>query len=282
MKIDTSSYYPKSPLGDFDNDPDDESRGGSHTTDTSESLFPNRLEEHPGEPETAEDNEIKTPGGGEGIVEEAPESEEEHDVSIFCNVVSWVLLPLLMPVYGLILAFNLSILSFAPTSSKVVFTAITAGINFVLPVLVFLLLKRLGLIGDIGLNQRRERLVPYIVTILCMGATGVFMFTRHAPSWLVMFFAGGAVAAFVNLMINFRWKISAHAAAIAGVVAMLVRIMHNDVPQPGMLTWLITFIVLSGVLGSARVWLGRHTPFQVLAGYAVGFLSVFLLTMINI
>ena len=37
---------------------------------------------------------------------------------------------------------------------------------------------------------------------------------------------------------------------------------------------LLIAIGLSGILGTARVWLGRHTAWQVIAGYAVGFLSV--------
>ena len=39
-------------------------------------------------------------------------------------------------------------------------------------------------------------------------------------------------------------------------------------------------MVLSGLLGSARIWLGRHTVWQVVAGYAVGFCSVFFLMMV--
>ncbi|MDE5807941.1 MAG: hypothetical protein K2H76_07460, partial [Muribaculaceae bacterium] len=69
--------------------------------------------------------------------------------------------------------------------------------------------------------------------------------------------------------------------AIAGIVALLIRIMHNGPAQPSLFVWIIIWVALSGLLGSARVWLGRHTPAQVLAGYAVGFLSVFLLTMIR-
>ena len=48
---------------------------------------------------------------------------------------------------------------------------------------------------------------------------------------------------------------------------------------PELFGWLIAPIIVSGLLGSARVWLGRHTVWQVLAGYAVGFCSVFFLTM---
>ena len=114
-----------------------------------------------------------------------------------------------------------------------------------------------------------------------MAGTGWFMWTKHAPLWFVMFFAGGAAAGVINMIINFKWKISAHSAAIAGIVALLIRIMHEGSAQPSVMVWIIVWVALSGLLGSARIWLGRHTVAQVFAGYAVGFLSVFLLTMIR-
>ena len=82
------------------------------------------------------------------------------------------------------------------------------------------------------------------------------------------------------LLINFRWKISAHAAGVAGVVALLIRIIRDGLPQDGAFLWLLIAIGLSGILGTARVWLGRHTAWQVIAGYAVGFLSVILMTLL--
>ncbi len=106
------------------------------------------------------------------------------------------------------------------------------------------------------------------------------MWYKGAPMWLVMFFGGGAVAGAINLLINFRWKISAHAAGVAGVVALLIRIIRDGLPQDGAFLWLLIAIGLSGILGTARVWLGRHTAWQVIAGYAVGFLSVILMTLL--
>ncbi|MDE5795836.1 MAG: phosphatase PAP2 family protein, partial [Muribaculaceae bacterium] len=112
-------------------------------------------------------------------------------------------------------------------------------------------------------------------------ATAWFMSLKGAPLWMSMFFIGGAVAGIINLVVNFYWKISAHSAGIAGIVAMLLRIMRDGFPEPSTFSWLIAVILLSGLLGAARVWLGRHTVCQVLAGYAVGFCSVFFITLIH-
>lgn len=218
-------------------------------------------------------------------VDDRPEQPEdntplEHVVTRCANVISWLLVPLLMPVYGIILIFSLSFLSLAPFHTKLVFTLIVFSANFLVPMLLVLLLKKMGLISDIGLNGRRERLIPYVITILSLGGTGVFLYAKMAPLWVAMFYAGGALAALINLIVNFRWKISAHAAGMAGIVAMLIQITKEGAVSSSMTWWIVGSILLAGLLGSARVWLGRHTVMQVLAGTAVGFLSVWSLSLL--
>lgn len=272
MPIDTSSYYPEVPSDSGNGDSYSlNSRGGGLFGDSSASAHePDPVPLPPPQPER-------------------PERRTKDDGSTFgdrladgiSHFLSWALVPLLMPVYGLILAFGLSILDVAPMGMRVVFTVIVAAIDVLLPMLLILLLKRLGVVSDIGLNGRKERLIPYIIIIACYAATAWFMHFKGAPMWLSMFFMGGALGGLINMLINFRWKISAHSAGIAGIVALLIRIEKDGSPEPELFFWLILSICLAGLLGSARVWLGRHTVWQVLAGYAVGFCSVFFLTMIR-
>lgn len=269
MPIDTSSYYPEVPSPDGDDSFSLNKREGG--------LF--GMPEPMPDPEPDKTPEPPSPPSPKGSKDNA-ESPLETVVTGFSHLLSWVLVPLLMPVYGLMLAFGLSVLDLAPMHLRVNYTLIVAGITVVIPMILVVLLKKLGLVDDIGLNNRKERLIPYIITIIAYGAAAWFMAAKHAPLWLSMFFAGGAVAALINLVINFRWKISAHAAGIAGVVALLIRIAKDGYPEPEVYIWLLIAIGLAGLLGSARVWLGRHTVWQVVAGYAVGFCSVFFLTMI--
>ena len=221
-----------------------------------------------------------------GIPEsDRPEQPEDNTplervITRCANVISWVFVPLLMPVYGILLIFSLSFLSYAPFSTKLVFTLIVFGANFLVPMILVLLLKKLGLSSDIGLNGRKERLIPYIITIVCLSGTGLFLYLKSAPLWVAMFYEGGALAGLINLLVNFRWKISAHAAGIAGLVAMLIQVIKEGPSAPDMAWWIVGAIVVAGLLGSARVWLGRHTLMQVLAGSAVGFICVWALSLL--
>lgn len=238
-------------------------------------------------PVVADDASETTASLSGGSAPDSPVSDEPEDntpierlVTRFAHLISWVFVPLLMPVYGIILIFSLSFLTYAPFSSKLAFTLIVFGANFLVPMLMVLLLKKLGMIEDVGLNGRKERLIPYVITIVCLAGTGIFLYLKMAPVWVAMFYAGGALAGLINLLINFRWKISAHAAGIAGVVAMLIQVIKSGPSADGMIWWIVGAIITAGLLGSARIWLGRHTLMQVLAGSAVGFLSVWTLSFI--
>lgn len=276
MSIDTSSYYPEVPDQDGNNNPYSLNHRKGGLFDVVPETTPESADE------LAEGNQEPTPEPeNESGDTKIPETPGEHVLTVISHFLSWVLSPLLMPVYGLILAFTLSILEVAPTGMRVTFTLITGAICSLLPMMLIVVLKMCGIIQDVALNGRKERLIPYLLTALCFAGGGWFLSSKGAPLWLTLFFAGGALATFINTIINFWWKISAHAAGIAGVVALLIRIEKDGSPQPELMGWLIATIILAGMLGSARVWLGRHTVWQVLAGLTVGFCSVFFLTMIK-
>lgn len=269
MPIDTSSYYPE--IEDPDGKGREDSLNGIHTT-----LF--------GESKVAEKIEIE----GNELPSELPQPEETEGMSMIervitriSNILSWLLVPLIMPVAGILFIFRLSILDVVPAGLQTAVTFVIAGINFFAPMLLIFLLKVLGIVQDVGLNGQKERAVPYIITALCYGASAWFVASRGAPVWVSMFFCGGVVASLINLGINFKWKISAHAAAIAGIVALLIRLQRDVAVEPKLFLWLILTVGAAGLLGSARIWLGRHTVWQVIAGYAVGFCSVFFMMYIH-
>lgn len=192
---------------------------------------------------------------------------------------SWALVPLFMPVYGILLILHLSVLTYVSPGVKLLTAGVLLGINAILPMALIYLLKFLGIVHDVALNGRKERLLPYIITISGYLCSAWFLASRGAPHWVWMMFLGGGVTAFINLIINFRWKISAHSAGIAGVVAMLFVVNAVGIPQQPMLWWIIGSLLTAGILGSSRIYLGRHTLFQVLAGYVAGFVPVFVLGM---
>lgn len=283
MKLDTSSYYPKSPLDDDESQEDYYSEyapkdPGSRVSETIEQEETVEVIAEEAEPSVPADDDYFQATDPEP---DRPETNAEHAVTVFSNIVSWLMVPLLMPVYGIMLILGLSILSYAPMAPKVGFTMVVAAINLGIPAVTFPILKKMGFIKDFGLNGRTERLIPYIITILCMMGTAWFLHAKGFPAWASMFYLGGALTGVVQVVVNLRWKISAHAAGIAGIVALLIQMTHAGFPTPDLFVWQIIAIACAGLVGSARLWLRRHTLEQVLAGYAVGFCCVYFMMMIH-
>lgn len=268
MPIDTSSYYPE--INGPDGEKKSDSLNGVH-----DSLFGNApmvkeiaIEEKGGETQPP-------------VYPSETPSEWEKLADNISHLLSWILVPLIMPVVGILFIFRLSILDVIPANLQTAVTFVIVGINFVAPMLLIYLLKLLGVVQDVGLNGQKERAFPYLITALCYGASAWFVASRGAPVWVAMFFCGGVVASLINMAINFKWKISAHAAAIAGIVALLIRMQRDVAVESHLFVWLLIVVGAAGLLGSARVWLGRHTVWQVLAGYLVGFCSVFFMMYIH-
>lgn len=199
----------------------------------------------------------------------------------FSEIVSAVFSPLLVPTYGMILAAFLTILRLLPSNLLWTAIAITFVITCLLPVSVILALYRTGVIKDAALNERSERYIPYAMVMLCYLGCGLFFYKANAPFWLPMFFVGGACATLINTIVNRWWKISAHGAAMGGLVALIFRVVASHYALYNMNVWLSAVIISAGLVMTARVYLGRHTLWQVLAGCANGFLCVYLLSMLH-
>lgn len=210
-----------------------------------------------------------------------PKSPCEKGMDLTANLLSWILVPVFIPIYGMILIFTLSVLSMTTLPiTRVLVTLVLFGINVAIPMALMLVLKRLKVISDVGLNMRRERPIPYLIVMLCYLASARYLYAHGAPDWVSMFFTGGGAAALINLIVNFKWKISAHAAGMGGVCALLVYIAHQ-MPDGANIIWLCVWVLLSGLLGAARIWLRRHTLLQVIAGFLNGYLCVALMQLIH-
>lgn len=196
------------------------------------------------------------------------------------EILSVLFSPLLVPTYGMILAAFLTILRYLPVNLLCTAVGITFVITCLIPVSVIMALFRSGMVSDPGLNERKERYLPYGAVVLCYLGCGFFFFKASAPLWLPMFFAGAALATVINVAVNYWWKISAHAAAMGGLVALLFRIVASHYALYNMNLWLSAVIILAGAVMTARVYLGRHTLWQVLAGCANGFICVYLMSML--
>ncbi len=199
----------------------------------------------------------------------------------FASIISAVFSPLFIPTYGVGLALLTTTLYYVTPSAKWHVLLTTLATTGMIPLIAIYLLSRIGRVTDIGLNERRERTLPYLISLACYLGCAGYLVTVHSPAWLTMFMVGGAVTLTVTMTINFWWKISAHAAGMGGLVALMIHIIAR-----GLNVWetewvAMSAIILAGLVCSCRLILRRHTLGQLVAGFALGFLAVSLATDFN-
>lgn len=197
-------------------------------------------------------------------------------IYVFARIFSTALSPLLMPSYGMFLALWATVLCYIPEGTRLVVLLVIFGITCILPMVVIAVLHNLKIIEDKRLVKREERWLPYIATVLCYICSAVYLHHIHTPMWVVLFMVGGAVACVFSTVITLWWKISAHMAGIGGLLAFAMYVYADGYNVIDMKPIICLLILLSGCLGSSRVFMRRHTLMQVLAGFANGFVMVYL------
>lgn len=189
------------------------------------------------------------------------------------NIVSVLFHPLLMVTYGVLLALNYTYLAIYPLPMKLYLAAGAFLCTGAIPGLLVLLMVKGGAASDLELTDRRERVVPYLVFITANMICLFYLFKMQMPFWLLSMFIGVCLGLFIALCINFSWKISAHAMGIGGLLGAVMGAARLQMMNP---YWLfILIIIASGLLGTSRIFLKRHTPMQVYAGFCLGFMCTF-------
>lgn len=210
-------------------------------------------------------------------------------MQVLSKTVSWIFLPLFMPIYGLLLTLyipsqeaNISNASLfdLPDGLKtqilflfVVFTSIAPGISFIL-------MYRRGMLSSFEMDQRKERLFPLFI-MLSYCVLLFFLFWKKAPDYVLPTYIyalplTGAIVAFIFILLTSRFKISLHAAGAGIFTGYLCAFGGNQIVFNA---WLILIgFLTSGLVLSARLYLDKHSPLEVYSGWSIAFVITYLST----
>lgn len=203
---------------------------------------------------------------------ETPAKKKRDVLQTVSLTLSGLLSPLLVPTYACAMTLWITPLAILPERMRFVLAAIIFLITAAVPMGLIIYLMRTGRVSDSSISDRRQRTIPYLVTALAYVGAAMFLGYEHAPHWLSCFYSGAAFACLVALVVNTRWKISAHLTTMGGQCALTLFIATFRLGIVNMLAWISLMFVLAGAVGTARLYLHRHTPAQVYAGFALGFI----------
>lgn len=188
----------------------------------------------------------------------APRRRKSPDV--LARIVSNVAAPPVLAVAGAV------VLTLSSTTTGAWRWALLLAVTTVLlPSMYVVWMVWRGQISDLHVQNREERLKPYLVAAAAATLGWAICFLWPAPADFRMLAAATCLQAILFLLITLRWKISLHSAAagsltVLGVAAFSLSGLYLALTVP-LIAW-------------ARVRLERHTLMQTIAGAALGALVV--------
>jgi len=187
------------------------------------------------------------------------------------QVVSYLFHPLLMPTLGAILVFQvppLNRINFN-TQFHIAFYIITFGFTFLLPLVNCYILLRSGHIKSLRMETREERKLPFVITsVFYFAEYYMLSLNENIPQILKLLILGATLCVILTLIVNMFWKISAHMIGIGGLAGVLIAM--SDGYKTGVNMFLISALLLAGLVGYARLRLNEHEPSQIYAGFLLG------------
>ena len=204
------------------------------------------------------------------------------------NLISWIFLPLFMPVYALLLTMYIPSLEEGSFQNKTIYLldprlklallGIFFLFSFLAPAISLVILKRKNKISNLEIDNRSERFIPILITAIYSAVLAWFLMAKTPagilPAAIYLLPAGGTIAILLVLLITRFDKISLHALGVGMLMGFLTAYFQTQAQfQLGIL---ILATIVSGLVMSARLFLGKHNLRQCLMGYFLGMLVIYL------
>ena len=205
----------------------------------------------------------------------------------FFRFISYVFIPLAMPLFALLIVFytptfidfktQINSLYFIEPSFKKFFLNAFSLFCWVFPVITLLVMKLSKQISSIELHHQKERFLPMVMTgaFLVMLLIMLYKFNEQLTlsKHLFALVYAGIIASLVYATINFFQKISLHAAGAGLLLGFLFAYYLN---QSIAVVWPIyAACLLSGTIVAARMYLQKHSNKELLLGFSIGFVIAF-------
>jgi membrane-associated phospholipid phosphatase len=196
------------------------------------------------------------------------------------QLISRLFHPLLMPTYGFALIFFTKnyISTFTSLRLKILILIVTFIFTLLLPAINAFVLLKMGRIKSMEMESNEERVVPYTSTAVYYFSLFYLFYNAEFPNIFKILILGVSISIVLTLLINFKWKISAHTIGIGGIVGASMGIIYRLHVDMSFILMIVLFC--SGLVGYARLKLNAHTPGQVYTGFLLGFLVELLLMIL--
>ena len=191
--------------------------------------------------------------------------------TVFAKIVSYIFHPLFLPTYVFFWLLSRFPYEFAGITPMALFARkITVfWMTAFFPAFAVFLLWRLKFIDNIMLRTQKERIAPYMITMIFYW--WMWYLSRNftdQPIVLKFFFLSLFAGTVAGLIFNSFFKISMHGMGVGGLLVFVLITCFYYQTYLGIDISIV--MLITGIVCTARLLLSEHSNFEVYAGLIVG------------
>lgn len=186
------------------------------------------------------------------------------------RIISGIFTPFSIPFLAFLILFLFSYLSIMPLQYKLIVLGIVYCFTILTPTITIFLFRKINGFASHELSDRKKRYIPILLTLISYVFCLLMMNKLNIPWYMTGIILASLILLMICIIVNLKWKLSEHMAGIGGIIGGLISFSALFSYNP--VWWLCLFILIAGVLGSARIILRHHTLGEVLFGFLAGFL----------
>lgn len=187
------------------------------------------------------------------------------------HAISILFRPFYLPLMGLAALFLFSVLSILPLSYRIMVLVLVWCFTVAMPQLLISIYHKTHGLKFLPFVSKEHRHVPYMISIICYFACYWILTAINAHHTMKAVVMAALIVQMTCSLINIKWKISTHTAAIGSFLGGLIAYSYIFYFNP--IWWFCVVNLVGGVIGTCRMILRQHTLGEVVGGYCVGFVG---------
>lgn len=186
---------------------------------------------------------------------------------------SYIFHPLFVPVYLMLFLVYLQpqlFASFTEWDKLKYLLQVFVNCSF-LPMMSVLLLWRLKFIDSVFIKTQKERITPYVISMIFYFWNWYVFKNLNAQEEIVSFSLAVFIASIIGFMANIYIKVSMHAIAM-GVACTFISMLTLS-QSTNLTLYLAGAILVAGMVCTSRLIVSDHTPREVFLGFFFGVIA---------
>jgi hypothetical protein len=189
------------------------------------------------------------------------------------RIISFIFHPVILPSLGFLLLLNTGLYDFMLSDQAKRYLLLVIFFTTASLPLLSVVMLAMNPKFNFFMGESRETVLPLLLTSVFYYIGFVLLSRIHFLPVFKLFMIGSVLLIVALLLISTKWKISIHMAAAGAVTATFFAISFRGGVNP--MGALVVMVLVSGLIGTARILLEKNNLPQLTAGYLFGFIILY-------